>query len=142
MTVRINALNAVEIEAEDLQRQISIAKENHANYARKLEESRIKAEMDSNSLSNVSVVTPPTVRWKHSAPNRPLLAILGGFFALACGGFVALVSDLRRRYAASSVPATSRTSQAAGSLVFTNSESGFSSGQAVEGSVGRTAIPR
>ncbi len=142
MTTRIQALNSVEIEAEDLQRQLSIAKENHANYARKLEESRIKAAMDFESLSNVSVVTPPAVRWKHSAPNRPLLAMLGAIFALVCGSFVALVSDLRRRYTTSVGWKRNRGSQTVDSTESGNSESGYQNEPSTPGNIGRSAIPR
>ncbi len=92
---RLNKVNDVELVAESLQRQIEISRENHRNYARKLEESRINAALDTEAVSNVSVVSPPTRRYKHTSPNRLLLAGLGTIFSVLCGVATALISEYR-----------------------------------------------
>ncbi|MBX3418255.1 MAG: hypothetical protein KF851_11685 [Pirellulaceae bacterium] len=89
---RIAKINSLAVESEELQRKIRIAEDNFYNYSRKLEESRIRAEMDRESLSNVTVVGAPTVRLKHVSPNRPLLAILAGILSLMAAATVAVVS--------------------------------------------------
>ncbi|MEZ6138774.1 MAG: Wzz/FepE/Etk N-terminal domain-containing protein [Pirellulaceae bacterium] len=93
LTQRLNKVNDLELVSESLQRQIDIARENHRNYARKLEESRINAALDQVALSNVSVVSRPSMRFKHASPNRPILAVLGVLFSLFCGVAVAITSD-------------------------------------------------
>lgn len=92
---RLNKANDLELVAESLQRQIEISRENHRNYARKLEESRINAALDTEAVSNVSVVSQPTRRYKHASPNRVLLAGLGTIFSVLCGVATALVCDYR-----------------------------------------------
>ena len=98
LTERLVKVNEIEVQTEQLQREIEIGRENHRNYARKLEESRINNALDQQALSNVSVVAPPSFRLKHVSPNRPLLAILGVMVSVLCGACVAIFSD----YAATS----------------------------------------
>jgi hypothetical protein len=97
LSQRIASLNALELTSERLERTIRIAQENYSNYARKLEESRIKAAMDHEALSNVSLVAQPSIREKHTSPNRPLLGIVSLVFSVCIGSFVALWSDLSQR---------------------------------------------
>jgi polysaccharide biosynthesis protein PslE len=89
----LNDVNNLELTAESLQREIDVGREKYRNYARKLEESRISAALDQMSLSNVSIVAAPSLRFKHASPNRPLLAVLGIMFACCCGLATALASD-------------------------------------------------
>ncbi len=92
---RLNKVNDLELVAESLQRKIDIGRENHRSYARKLEESRINAALDTEAVSNVSVVSAPTRRYKHASPNRVLLAGLGTIFSVMCGVAIALLSDYK-----------------------------------------------
>ncbi len=96
LLIRLSEVNELEVMAEEMQRKIDIAKENHRNYARKLEESRINAALDAQLLSNVSVVGKPTTRYKHVSPKRSLLAVLAACFSMICGIMVALLSDYSR----------------------------------------------
>ncbi len=93
LVARLNQVNNLEVEAYDMQRKIDIARENHMSYARKLEESRINAALDTRALSNVSVVAQPTVRYKHVSPRRSILAVLALLLSGLCGVSVALFSD-------------------------------------------------
>lgn len=97
---RIAKLNELSIEAEQLQRKIKIAEDNFFNYSRKLEEARIRAEMDRESLSNISIVGPPTARLKHVSPNRPLLAILAAMLSAMAATAVAVASQTAAQRAA------------------------------------------
>ena len=90
---RLSAVNDLEVQSHDLQRKIDIARENHRSYAKKLEESRINAALDQEALSNVSVVTQPTMRYKHASPKRSLLAVLVVLFSGLCGVATAMFSD-------------------------------------------------
>ena len=60
---------------------------------KKLEESRINAALDKESVSNVSVVAEPTLRYKHVSPKRALLAFVSVLFSMTCGIAVAVLSE-------------------------------------------------
>lgn len=90
---RLNAVNNLEVMTHEMQRKIDIARENHLSYARKLEESRINAALDAQTLSNVSIVAKPTLRYKHASPRRSILTVLGALLSLLCGVAVALICD-------------------------------------------------
>ncbi len=86
-------VNAFEVKAAELQRKIDIAKANHAVYAQKLQESRINAALDSEAISNVSIVQPPTFTMKHVSPKRSVLGLLAFVFSVMGATLVAVVSD-------------------------------------------------
>lgn len=94
---RQRELNDLEIRSEELQRKIDISRDNYRTYARKLEEARINSALDQDSLSNVSVVSAPTIRFKHSSPKRSLLLVLAVVFSGICGVGVAILSDYYAR---------------------------------------------
>ncbi len=93
---QLEGINQLEIDSEEMQRKILVARENYLSYAKKLEESRINAALDENALSNVSVVGKPTLQLKHVSPKRSILAAVGACFSLLCGVMVALISDYGR----------------------------------------------
>jgi|GEM_PF-3497209 len=93
---QLASLNQLEVDSQDLERQITVARDNYMRYASKLEESRINAALDENALSNVSVVGAPTIRYRHVSPRRSLLALVGACFSVVCGAMVAILSDYGR----------------------------------------------
>jgi uncharacterized protein involved in exopolysaccharide biosynthesis len=90
---RLMEINQLEVLSESLQRKVDIARENHKSYAKKLEESRINAALDQQSLSNVSIVSPPSIRFKHVSPQRSLLAVLAAMLSISAGIAFALLCD-------------------------------------------------
>lgn len=90
---RLNTINDLEVKTFEMQRKIDIARLNYMDYARKREEARINAALDKESLSNVSVVNPPTIRYKHSSPKRIILALLGLIMSTTCAIGTALGCD-------------------------------------------------
>lgn len=93
LLVRLEALNDLEVVSLDLQRKIDIGREKFQQYARKREESRINVALDSDAISNVSVVAEPNARYKKVSPNRMLLATLALMLSTSCGLAFALLSD-------------------------------------------------
>ncbi|MCA9133107.1 MAG: hypothetical protein KDA45_08125, partial [Planctomycetales bacterium] len=93
LRTRMADLNELEVVSEELGRKVEIARENYRNYARKLEETRINAALDQAALSNVSVVSPPSLRYQHVSPRRTLLAVLAGIISMLGGLAIALLSD-------------------------------------------------
>lgn len=96
LVTQLSDVNQLEVDSEEMQRRILVARENYLSYAKKLEESRINAALDESALSNVSVVGDPTLQYKHVSPKRTLLAAVGACFSLLCGAAVALISDYGR----------------------------------------------
>lgn len=90
---RLEEVNNLEIDSLRLSREIEIARNNHKNYAQKLEESRIKTALDQEAVSNVSVVGQPTIRYKHESPKRSILLVLAVMFSGILGIAVAIASD-------------------------------------------------
>ena len=90
---RLNGINDLEVQAFEMQRKIDIARLNYTDYARKLEEARINAALDREALSNVSVVNPPSLRFKQASPKRSVLALLAIMLSGLSGLAVALISD-------------------------------------------------
>lgn len=90
---RLQKVNELEIDTLRLSREIEIARNNHRNYAQKLEESRIKSALDREAVSNVSVVAAPTIRYKHASPKRSILLVLVVLMSGLLGAAVAIASD-------------------------------------------------
>ena len=86
-------VNQFEVRSAELQRKINLANNNHLIYAKKLEESRINSALDSEAISNVSIIQPPTFMLKHVSPKRSVLGLLGVLFSGLGALFVAVVSD-------------------------------------------------
>ncbi|GAB5402419.1 MAG: exopolysaccharide biosynthesis protein [Aureliella sp.] len=96
LLTQLEGINQLEVDSEEMERKILVARENYLSYAKKLEESRINAALDENALSNVSVVGKPTLQFKHVSPKRSILAAVGACFSVLCGAAVALISDYGR----------------------------------------------
>jgi len=97
LLVRLERLNTLEVKAESLQRVINIGRDNHQIYARKLEEARINAALDQEALSNVSLVSAPSLRYAHTSPKRSILAMAALVLSFLAGLFVALASEFLAR---------------------------------------------
>ena len=92
-------VNQFEIESAALQRKIETARNNQATYSQKLEEARINNALDSEAISNVSLIQPPTLMVNHVSPKRGLLLVLAGLMSILGGLFIAIVSDQWKRLA-------------------------------------------
>lgn len=97
LVTQLNDVNELELVAEDLQRKIDVGRENYRIYARKLEESRINAALDEESLSNLAEFAPPSIEYKPASPKRSLLAGVAVLFSLCCGFANALLADYKSR---------------------------------------------
>ncbi len=93
---RLEKVNRFEMQADQLQRKIDLARETYQIYARKLEESRIQEALDVGAQSNVSIVQDPTLSVKHSSPKRGLLLVLGAVLSVIGGMGVAVITDCLR----------------------------------------------
>ena len=90
---KVQRLAQMEIAAEDLVRQVNLAKENYLLYIRKQEDARIADELDRSRIVNVTIAEPATVPFAPAGPNKAGLMLLGGLFAVAASVGLALVVD-------------------------------------------------
>ncbi len=97
LVAQLADVNKLEMESEDLKRQIEVGRENYHTYALKLEESRINAALDSESVSNISVFAAPSIEYKPASPKRSLLAIMAVMFSVCVGFATALQADYKAR---------------------------------------------
>ena len=77
---KIKQLNTVEVEIEQLTRDVEVASRKYVAYAESLEEAQIDSEMHG-KISSVAVSQPATLQQKPVAPSKPIVAICG---ALIC----------------------------------------------------------
>lgn len=97
LVAQLNDVNELEMVAEDLKRQIEVGRENYHTYAQKLEESRINAALDNDSVSNITVFSAPSIEHKPASPKRSLLAAVAAMFSVCVGFATALQADYKAR---------------------------------------------
>ncbi len=79
-------LNSDELSINELERNVQLARNDVLTYGRKREEARLLKQLDVGNFSDISVPQPPMLVFKHVAPKRSLLLVLGaaGAFAFSC----------------------------------------------------------
>jgi uncharacterized protein involved in exopolysaccharide biosynthesis len=82
---KLENLNRVEVELNQLKQEIDVADRNYRLYLTKLEESRISDAMDSEKITSVSLIEPAQLPLKPVSP-KVLLNLALGFFLGALGG--------------------------------------------------------
>lgn len=70
---RMRDLNSAEIQMAEVQRVVDRARHDYENYAKKLEEARIRAELDKSVITDLSQVEPATLVLEKDSPKRGLL---------------------------------------------------------------------
>jgi uncharacterized protein involved in exopolysaccharide biosynthesis/Mrp family chromosome partitioning ATPase len=86
-------INEVDVKAQKLQQEATLAAARVTQYAEAYEQARIDQAMGQQRLSNISVAEPPVLPLEPKAPNRALLAIAGLFLAMTLGLGSALVAE-------------------------------------------------
>jgi len=81
----LKALNDGEIELTQAQREVDLQEANYRKYYEKLEQARIDQAMETEKISNISVVQRPTYPMKAVRPKTMLNLALGLFFGILGG---------------------------------------------------------
>ncbi len=71
----------------------SLAEQNFLAHSKSLEESRMLDQLDSNNLSDVSIVQDASLQLKKTGPPRAMLAVVGCMLGLTLGLLQALLRD-------------------------------------------------
>lgn len=90
---RVKGLNAKESAVAQAQRQVDLLEASYRTYAEKLELARIDQQLETEQISNVSVIQPATYVAKAASPNRPLVAMMGLMLAVAGSVLICLLAD-------------------------------------------------
>jgi uncharacterized protein involved in exopolysaccharide biosynthesis len=94
---RLEKLNRVEVELNQLQQEIDVANRNYRLYLTKLEESRISDAMDSEKITSVSLIEPAQTPLYPVSPkpmrNLLLAVLLGAFASLGLAFFLNYLDD-------------------------------------------------
>jgi uncharacterized protein involved in exopolysaccharide biosynthesis len=83
--VQLKKLNRTEVELSHLEREVEVNRQNYRLYLTKFEESRISNAMDSEKISNVSLIEPAQPPLRPVSP-KVLLNLALGFVLAAVGG--------------------------------------------------------
>ncbi|MEM9644640.1 MAG: hypothetical protein AAF989_06585, partial [Planctomycetota bacterium] len=89
----IKRLNTDAATLSQLEIAADIAKRDYIEHSRRYDEARITHELDSENLSDVSVIQDASLNLKKASPSRALLAIVGGMLGLSLGLLQAFLRD-------------------------------------------------
>ncbi|TWU20864.1 GumC family protein [Bythopirellula polymerisocia] len=84
----LEKLNQQEIEVAELEREVSLLRNEYMTYMHNTELARINLALEAQSISNVNVVQPPTFVEKPVSPRKSLIMVLG--FLIAVSGAIGL----------------------------------------------------
>ena len=94
---RLEKLNRVEVELNQLQHELDVDRENYRLYLTKFEESRISNAMDTEKMANVSLIESARAPLEPASPkvllNLVLSVFLGGLGGLGLGFFLEYLDD-------------------------------------------------
>ena len=91
---QLNDLGRDEIELTRLERAVDIADQEYREYVAHNQRANISAALDSDRVSNVSVVQPASYSSKRVAPRRFLNLVLSVFIGMFGGIAIALISEM------------------------------------------------
>jgi len=89
----LRTLNDAEVRIANLMREISTREANYRKYSENLEQARIDQAMESERISNISVVQPATLPIKAVRPNKLLSLALGLFVGILGSVILAIFSE-------------------------------------------------
>ncbi len=70
---RLQTLSASEDELGSLERERMLAEQNYMSYAKRVEESRISAELDDRRVANIAILASPSLPIEPVSPNKVLV---------------------------------------------------------------------
>ncbi|HUK57682.1 MAG TPA: hypothetical protein VLV50_00520 [Stellaceae bacterium] len=83
VNARIDHLDGVQGDVDDLTRQLSVANQDYTDYLKRTEEARIKEVLNADSATSLTVVQQPNLPY---IPKRLVLVLMLGFGAAVLGG--------------------------------------------------------
>ncbi len=93
----LDELNTVELRIDQLAREIGILNSNFQKYSGDVERTRIDSDLETKSMTNVSVAQPASLNYMPVFPIVPLNIAIGGVLGVFVGGLLALLAEMRRQ---------------------------------------------
>ncbi|MBW2048182.1 MAG: GumC family protein [Deltaproteobacteria bacterium] len=90
---KLEKLNAIEMELNQLKNQLALDQENYGLYLKKFEESRISNAMDEEKIANIRVLEPAVPPLRPVSPKKRLNLALGVFLGMFGGLFLAFLME-------------------------------------------------
>ena len=90
-------MNRLEVDLAEMERELQISRSNYLNYASKLEQARIDQALQTEQISNLSVLQSPTLRLTPSSPNVKINIIVGCLVAMMLAATIMLLGERRLR---------------------------------------------
>lgn len=90
---KLGDLSEHEIALGRLQRALLMAENEYVAYRENLQRAKISADLDSDKVSNISIVQPPTQPVEPASPNLKLIALFGLLAGLFSGIVAALICE-------------------------------------------------
>ena len=91
--MKMRDLNAADTQMSEVQRMVDLARSDYNNYAKKLEEARIRMELDKNVITDLSEVQHATLVLEKDSPRRMLLLAVVAAASLLVGLAFAIWRD-------------------------------------------------
>ncbi|MCC6510721.1 MAG: hypothetical protein IT423_16575, partial [Pirellulaceae bacterium] len=109
---KASQLNNDELNINELERNVQLARNDVLTYGRKREEARLLKQLDVGNFSDISVPQPPMLVFKHVAPKRSLLLALGAAGSLVVSCCLAVWKGPRKRKRQTPAPQESKFNDA------------------------------
>lgn len=90
---QLQALNASETQIAELQQRVDLFRDKYTTYSEKLEQARVDQALETERISNVNLVQPPTLVAKAVSPRKGLTLIAGFLFASVGAVCLALLTE-------------------------------------------------
>ncbi len=94
---KASQLNNDELNINEMERNVQLARNDLLIYGRKREEARLLKQLDVGNFSDISVPQPPMLVYKHVSPQRSLLLVLGVAGSLVVSCCLAIWRDANHR---------------------------------------------
>ncbi len=94
---KLDELNTFELQIDQLAREIGILNSSFQKYSGDVERARIDSDLETKSMTNVSVAQPASLNYMPVFPIVPLNIAMGGVLGVFVGGLLALFAEMRRQ---------------------------------------------
>jgi uncharacterized protein involved in exopolysaccharide biosynthesis len=102
---KLATLNADEVRVAEQERLVDLARADYLTFSKKLEEARVRAQLDESLINDLSVAQPASLVLKKAGPQRGMLLVVAAFGAVCIGLVFAVWRDHQVYYSSFTQPA-------------------------------------
>jgi polysaccharide biosynthesis protein PslE len=101
---KLATLNADEVHVAEQERLVDLARADYVSFAKKLEEARIRSQLDESLINDLSIAQPASLVLKKTSPPRALLLAVISLAAVGLGLIFAIWRDQQAYFASFAEP--------------------------------------